>query len=374
MSKENQNNDQDKPFNAELFYEGTNEGGAFQQDNDNTIIDDDDPPTGDSLDNQDNPDNEDLTDEEKQQLEELKGKKDKPAPKKDADGNDIVDDDDLTEEELRKKALGEDGAPAPVVKIDLEAKALAADLGFTFEADKEVSLDDIKTEVKRLRELNTTDDEDVKTLKLLKATKPGATIADYAKEFVPPQAALLAMDDRTLMVNYLTAVEKKTDEDARKEVADMINDGNIKEKTEAIRTALAEKAKEFTEGKTKEVNALKEQYNRRVSERQKAVFEAMNSNESKVFGGTIKLKNKDKLLVMDALKNGKLDEMVKDPNSVVEALLFKLKGKEIMSVWEKQGFEQGKGYVLEDLANSDVKPVKRGEGKSTPGLITASEW
>ncbi len=272
------------------------------------------------------------------------------------------DEDKLTAEDIEKEVFGDSPAAASAGLMDQLKEFVPEEFlgGEALTPEKLVSF------VKNLS-TSTEEDEEISQFKKYKALNPESNIYEYKEATGGVFASALALDDRTLYVEWLKNAKKETDEQARETAEEAVRDGAIKEKADAIRAKLRENQaaakKEFDDSLEKE----KTKRNGIALENQKKMLTSMSENRS-MFGGMFKASKQETIETIRFVKNGGLETAIKDPAQAAE-LAFYLKNKDnILKVLRSNMFEEGKALVLEKLnltnksKTTNRQPNKRDEG------------
>lgn len=270
--------------------------------------------------------------------------------------------DDITDDDL-KEVFGEEGSKGQQEPGKLMDQ-LKDVLGIEVTEENPLNEETLVNTVKNL--ISADQDDEISTLKKFKALNPEASIYDFKARAGAAYAEALALDNRTLYVEYLVAVEKKSDEEARREAAEAVSDGVLEDKVKPIREQLQNKKKEAFDKLKAEIEQEKTKRNEIALENQKKLFYSMKDNRER-FGGLFKATKNDVIETMKFVKEGGLEKAIKDPEQASDIAYF-LKNKEtIFKVMRSNMFEEGKALILEKLELSSKEkntrqPSKRGSG------------
>ena len=93
-----------------------------------------------------------------------------------------------------------------------------------------------------------------------------------------------------------------------------------------------------------------------------------------VFEGMFKLKNSDIKAILESSASASVEQAIKDHRTYAEVAYFLKNRSEIIKVIKDNGFEDGKGMVIEKMANDKPNIPRRSSAPRDQFNITEDEW
>ena len=232
---------------------------------------------------------------------------------------------------------------------------IATELGIEGTDDQPITKESVLQTVKNLKQAD--DDEEVKQFKLFKALNPESTLLEYKNLSGIGEKEALSLDDRTLYVEYLVAVKKETDEDAREIASECVANGTLKDKVNTIREKLTERLKEKQLALKEQLETEKEKRNNIAIENQKALLASMKENRE-MFGGYFKTSKSEIIDAIKYVQSGGLEKAIKDPKQASKIIYFLKNEEKIINAIKSNMLEEGKALILEKLELRTTKPKR----------------
>jgi hypothetical protein len=293
--------------------------------------------------------------------------KSKATKKKDASGDDP---EDIDDDELDTLTLGKeitvDGDPEIAEKLkNVDAGVVAKKLGIKFKKGEEVTMDAITKKVENIIKLATTDtDPDINMLRQFKLDNANATIFDFAKEQVSPFKAFLELDNKTLIIEKLKRVDKKSPAEALAQVEEMEEAGTIDATGKTIRDELTEADKEHETNRKAKHDQLVAGRKAKAIEKQKKLLTVFKENRDKMFDGHFKVSNSEIVESFNYIKSGQVYKDLEDEKVLAEFAVFQRNRKAIMSTIKGSASRNSKAMILGKLSNAKQTIPDRAESQS----------